>query len=213
MVRSNKKIQEQMDLPDLDQVMKALDRNEDISKYNLSEDELKTILDEMNNQDKNEYYSDDDDTDNSEIMDDPVVQDAWEKYEETEDQILKAGNLPELDDHSKKMDEIYKKALESSQDIIDVGFNEPSANKGKIWEAAANILNTALSAADSKADKKLKGMRLRLEIARLERDKAKDQAKGNPNVIDGQSTVFMKRDELLKELEKQQNNSESENEE
>lgn len=169
MSKPNTNIEDDLDLPRLTKVLE--------------------IMKEQENQKENS----EDENDDTNVP--QVAQDAYQKANTAQKEILTAGDIEELTDHSDKMDEIYDQAKTWAQDIITAGFNCPPNQQGKVFEAGVQMLNQALSAADSKADKRLRAMRLRLEQARLERDNARDKDKG---VIEGEGYVVADRNELIR---------------
>ncbi len=98
-----------------------------------------------------------------------------------------------LDTHDSEMDEIAKKAVDTFNDLINLGGNVPDMHAGKIYEVAGQMLKTALDAKNAKAEKKLRMIELQLKKVRAEQI---DLEQGN--IPRGQTSGEFDRNELLK---------------
>ncbi len=98
----------------------------------------------------------------------------------------------------RELDGLAKTAQEQSERLMDLGFNVDDRNAGKIFEVAAQLLNTAVDAKTAKIEKKLKMVELQLRKARLDSDKKGDNA--NPGFIDAEDAVVANRNDIVKAI-------------
>lgn len=105
-----------------------------------------------------------------------------------------------IDEHDEEMDEIAKKALDTFQELHDIGMNVSDAHTGKVFEVAATLLKTALDARDAKVNRKLKQVELMLKKQKLDVDT------GEADTSQGEE---FDRNELLKMFLDNKNNQES----
>lgn len=105
-----------------------------------------------------------------------------------------------IDKHDEEMDEIAKKALDTFQELHDIGMNVSDAHTGKVFEVAATLLKTALDARDAKVNRKLKQVELMLRKQKLDVDT------GEADTSQGEE---FDRNELLKMFLDNKNNQES----
>lgn len=97
-----------------------------------------------------------------------------------------------INQHDDDMDDIANKAIKSYNELCTLGMNVPEAHMSKIYEVAANMLNTALTAKDAKVQRKLKTIELQLRKAKLDHDISKK----DPTTSQNTNTEF-DRNELL----------------
>ena len=97
-----------------------------------------------------------------------------------------------LESHEVEMNDIAKKAIESYEQLMNLGMNVSDMAAGKVFAEASNMLKIALDASDAKTKAKLQQIDLMLKKARID----KFDNKGN-ETESVQATVF-DRNDLLK---------------
>ena len=97
-----------------------------------------------------------------------------------------------LEDHEGEMNDIAKMAVESYEQLMQLGMNVSDMAAGKVFAEASNMLKIALDASDAKTKAKLQQIDLMLKKARI--DKFSDKGNNEETV---QATVF-DRNDLLK---------------
>lgn len=112
--------------------------------------------------------------------------------------------LPQVDDldyiADKELDDLADIAKRKFEDIMDLGFNVEAKFSAPIFQVASNLLGHAISAKNSKIDKKLKMVDLQLKKLRIEQQGKRHAAVDvETNTIDGQAVV-LDRNELLKQI-------------
>ena len=90
------------------------------------------------------------------------------------------------------MNDIAKKAINSYEQLMNLGMNVSDMAAGKVFAEASNMLKIALDASDAKTKAKLQQIDLMLKKARI--DKFSDKGTSEETV---QATVF-DRNDLLK---------------
>ena len=100
-------------------------------------------------------------------------------------------NVKGLEEHDVEMDDIAQQAVDSYQQLMNLGMNVGDREAGSIFDSAAKMLKTALEAKDSKIDSKLKQIDLMIKKGRLDNNAQSSSTSGtNGAVVD--------RNELLK---------------
>ena len=97
-----------------------------------------------------------------------------------------------------EMDEIAALAISSYKDLVDLGMNVEARIGSEIFSSASQFLGHAITAKNSKINKKLKMIDLQLKKAKLDADKLKN----NPESVEpgeGQGHM-LDRNELLAEV-------------
>jgi len=99
-----------------------------------------------------------------------------------------------LGEHEGEMDDISEKAIDSYEQLMNLGMNVSDMAAGKVFAEASNMLKIALEAKDSKTKAKLQQLDLMLKKARL------DKTKNQNGDIDGDitATQVYDRNELLR---------------
>ena len=97
-----------------------------------------------------------------------------------------------LEDHEDEMNEIAKKAIESYEQLMQLGMNVSDMAAGKVFAEASNMLKIALDASDAKTKAKLQQIDLMLKKARI--DKFSDKGSGETEGVT--ATVFDRNDLL-----------------
>ena len=101
-------------------------------------------------------------------------------------------NVEGLDDHNVDMDSIATQAVDSYQQLMNLGMNVSDRDAGSIFDSASKMLKTALDAKDSKINSKLKQIDMMIKKARL------DSNAGSYTGCEGSKEQTFDRNELLK---------------
>lgn len=101
-------------------------------------------------------------------------------------------NVQGLDEHDTNMDDIAQQAVDSYQQLMNLGMNVSDRDAGSIFDSAAKMLKTALEAKDSKVNSKLKQIDMMIKKARL------DANAGSYESGNSAETKVVDRNELLK---------------
>ncbi len=130
----------------------------------------------------------------------PPKEDTEEVIEETKNALsvsekinLAFKEIKGLEDHEVEMNDIAKKAIDSYEQLMNLGMNVSDMAAGKVFAEASNMLKIALDASDAKTKAKLQQIDLMLKKARI--DKFSDKGSGDAQSVE--ATVF-DRNELLK---------------
>lgn len=81
--------------------------------------------------------------------------------------------LAELD---REMDEYAKKAMETFEDLVDLGKNVEDRHAAPIFDSASKMLAAALQAKTAKMDKKMKMIELQMRQRKLDQEEEKLKA-------------------------------------
>ena len=129
----------------------------------------------------------------------PTVEETQEIIEEVKGALsisekinLAFKEVKGLESHEVEMNDIAKKAIESYEQLMNLGMNVSDMAAGKVFAEASNMLKIALDASDAKTKAKLQQIDLMLKKARID----KFDNKGN-ETESVQATVF-DRNDLLK---------------
>lgn len=95
-----------------------------------------------------------------------------------------------LEDHEVEMNDIAKKAIDSYEQLMNLGMNVSDMAAGKVFAEASNMLKIALEASDAKTKAKLQQIDLMIKKARLDKQTGNDAEESKATVLD--------RNELLK---------------
>ena len=121
-----------------------------------------------------------------------------ETLKEVEEIDDKMKSIVDLTSSDKEMDDIAGKAMETFQDLMDLGMNVDARAAAPIFEAATKLMGHALTAKASKIDKKLKLLDIELKKRRLDHQIAQDTGnKDEEGEVEGTGRV-LDRNELLK---------------
>ena len=112
----------------------------------------------------------------------------------------------DLDSSDKELDEIASKATETFENLTDLGFNVDSRYAAELFAVAGTMLGHALTAKQTKLQKKLKVIELQMRKLKLDQDAAKAKV-ADPEVEQAEGKV-MSRNDLLEMLKgaRDQNN-------
>ena len=115
--------------------------------------------------------------------------------------------MEELD---REMDAYAQKAMETFEDLVDLGKNVEDRHAAPIFDSAAKMMTAALQAKQAKMDKKMKMIELQMRQARLAKDSEKIDAyvlkarselgEDDPEGIDAR--IIGSRTEMLAEIMK-----------
>ena len=108
----------------------------------------------------------------------------------------------DLDSSDRELDDIAAKAVETFENLTDLGFNVDSRYASELFAVAGTMLGHALTAKQTKLQKKLKVIDLQMKKLKLDHDQARLAAKvdaGN-DPIDAKGHVLNRNDllEMLK---------------
>ena len=137
-----KKLEEELNLPDLDQLLPENDIQEEPTT-----EELKTEI--------------------------ANIEGEMSMVERANIALPTVEGLEQLD---REMDEYAKKAMETFEDLIDLGQNVEDRHAAPIFDSASKMISAALQAKQAKMDKKMKMIELQMRQARLEKDSEKIDA-------------------------------------
>ena len=111
-----------------------------------------------------------------------------------------ASALPSVKGLGEKADaelnDIAKRALQSYEDLMDLGMNVESRYGGRVFEVAGSMLKTSLDAKVAKMDKKLKMIELQLKKEKLDKDSSGPEG----DIVNGDGYVVTDRNSLLQKL-------------
>ena len=137
-----KKLEEELNLPDLDQLLPENDIQEEPTT-----EELKTEI--------------------------ANIEGEMSMVERANISLPTVEGLEQLD---REMDEYAKKAMETFEDLVDLGKNVEDRHAAPIFDSASKMISAALQAKQAKMDKKMKMIELQMRQARLEKDSEKIDA-------------------------------------
>ena len=100
-------------------------------------------------------------------------------------------NVKGLDEHDTNMDDIAQQAVDSYEQLMNLGMNVSDRDAGSIFDSAAKMLKTALDAKDSKINSKLKQIDMMIKKARLDTNTGSNDDSSGPQAA-------LDRNELLK---------------
>ena len=95
-----------------------------------------------------------------------------------------------------ELNDIAARALQSYDDLMDLGMNVESRYASRVFEVAGSMLKTSLDAKVAKLDKKLKMIDLQLKKEKMD----KDSNPFNGDVVQGEGYVVTDRNSLLEKL-------------
>ncbi len=111
-----------------------------------------------------------------------------------------ASALPSVKGLGEKADselnDIAQRALQSYEDLMDLGMNVESRYGGRVFEVAGSMLKTSLDAKVAKMDKKLKMIELQLKKEKLDKDTLSNEG----DIVNGEGYVVTDRNSLLEKL-------------
>jgi hypothetical protein len=105
----------------------------------------------------------------------------------------------DLDSSDKELDDIASKATETFENLTDLGFNVDSRFAAELFAVAGTMLGHALTAKQTKLQKKLKVIDLQMKKLKLDQDAARNRV-DEPADLKAQGQVLNRNDllEMLK---------------
>ena len=101
------------------------------------------------------------------------------------------------------MDSIATKAVDTFNDLMDLGMNVEARYAGKIFEVAGTMMKNAIDARAAKIDKKLRMVELQIKKQRV--DQQERESAPFDTTIDGEATIVADRNELVRQILNQNN--------
>ena len=95
-----------------------------------------------------------------------------------------------------ELNDIADRALQSYEELMDLGMNVESRYSGRVFEVAGSMLKTGLDAKVAKMDKKLKMIELQLKKEKLDKDGKAD----GESIVQGEGYIVTDRNSLLEKL-------------
>jgi hypothetical protein len=95
-----------------------------------------------------------------------------------------------------ELEDIAQRALQSYEELMDLGMNVDSRYSGRVFEVAGSMLKTSLDAKVAKMDKKLKMIELQLKKEKMDKDGNADDG----NIVSGEGYIVSDRNSLLEKL-------------
>ena len=78
--------------------------------------------------------------------------------------------VKDLETHDDEMEDIAQKAIDSYDELMNLGMNVQDAHAGRVFETASKMLQIAMDSKNAKVDKKLKMIDLQIKM-RLDQTK------------------------------------------
>lgn len=106
----------------------------------------------------------------------------------------------DLETLDKDMDKYADEAMKAFKDLMDLGQNVDDRNAAAIFDVAGKMMSNAITAKQTKLDKKLKMIELQMRKAKLDLDTRKvdaDLKEKEDDPIDGQAEEFEDRNSLI----------------
>ena len=94
----------------------------------------------------------------------------WTWHNRTDAALPMVTGLEELD---REMDEYAAKAIQTFDELVDLGKNVEDRNAAPVFDSASKMLTAALQAKQAKMDKKLKMLELQMRQRKLDMDERK----------------------------------------
>jgi hypothetical protein len=111
-------------------------------------------------------------------------------------------------DHAVSMDDIYDETIQHAKDLMDLGYNVDTRSSGRIFENAATMYKIALDAKNSKRKAQLDLIKAHQEQQKIDIVERKNRGdNGDPNVIESQSVIIEDRNDLIKRLRDEQSSN------
>jgi len=111
-----------------------------------------------------------------------------------------------LETNENEMDELADKAMDTFEQIMDLGMNVEAKYSGRLFEVASQMMGHAITAKDAKMTNKLKILEMQLKKARLDQQQAKEETPEKQ--AEGQ---VLNRNDLMAYILEQQKQNESKN--
>ena len=114
--------------------------------------------------------------------------------QQAKDLDVQFAKLSNYDVHDREMDELAQLAIDAHKNLQDLGMNVEIRHAGEIFSSSSQMLKIAVDAKNSKVDKKLRLLKLKLDKLRIDK-----QNSSSSEAVDG-TAVKLDRNELLKQL-------------
>lgn len=113
-----------------------------------------------------------------------------------------------IETHEAEMNEVIDQAMKAHKEILDLAFNVEIKHAGSIFMPAARMLELAVTASKSKADQRLKVLKLRMEKERhnaeLQKDRLNGSIEAEPEDANGEvptlASIVADRNDLMKKI-------------
>ena len=104
--------------------------------------------------------------------------------------------LPQVDglEDDKEIDKYANESFQAYKDLMDLGMNIEPRLAGRIMQVASSMMTNAISAKNTKVDKKLKMVELQLKKMKLDQNSPEEEA------VTGTGSVVADRNELIKQI-------------
>ena len=122
------------------------------------------------------------------------LDDSYKAVAEITKTLPQITELDDLDDEG--LENLAKKAEEAYDNLMDLGMNVEVRYASRIFEVASSLMGNALTAKSNKIEKKLKAVDLQLKKYKIDKDNNEDPH----DVINGQGSVVLDRNEMIKKL-------------
>tara|TARA_B100000424_G_scaffold258239_1_gene239923 strand:+ start:343 stop:876 length:534 start_codon:yes stop_codon:yes gene_type:complete len=171
-----KKLEDILNLPNVKEAFKEVDKKEKDKKLKESANGGSTVssknLDPKTQKNLQKSYAE------------------FDKIAASLPQVKGLGEMSDLE-----LDKLAIEAEESYKNLMDLGMNVDSRYSGRIFEVASTMLRNAIDAKGSKIDKKLKMVELQLKKLKIDKT-----GKDDGPVEESDGFVISDRNELMKKL-------------
>lgn len=133
---------------------------------------------------------------------DPEVEAVAEALKNSHELEKSLGDPEGTNEHTAEMDDVYKAAMRSHKDILDLGFNVEAKQAASMFAASAKFLELAMKASTNKTDARTNRIKLAMEQKRLAHELKQNQEDG---VIEGEAPVtgqLADRNDMMAKLRK-----------
>ena len=134
----------------------------------------------------------------------PTVEETRTAIVEIDDAIDKIDaalpGVKDLNSSDDELDDIAKKAVETFENLTDLGFNVDSRYASELFAVAGTMLGHALTAKQTKLQKKLKVIELQMKKLKLDQDQARLSAKTEDAEVEQAEGKVLSRNDLLEML-------------
>jgi hypothetical protein len=115
----------------------------------------------------------------------------------------------DLDSSDRELDDIANKAVETFENLTDLGFNVDSRYASELFAVAGTMLGHALTAKQTKLQKKLKIIELQMKKLKLDQDQARLAAKSEDPDVEQAEGKVLSRNDLLEMIKSNQDQKDS----
>lgn len=135
---------------------------------------------------------------------DEKMHELIEQADKIDAALPQVGGLEQVD---ADYDNYAKKAMDTFDDLVDLGKNVEDRHAADIFNAASSMMSNALNAKTNKAQKKLDMVKLQLQKARLEHEqeklaymKQKNLGKGDESAEPTEGKIIGTRSDLINDI-------------